>query len=319
MKLTNEDADLFYRLHWSLMFYANQKHKVIGNLESPDFKKQKPEDILKLNEKIFSHIDIIDSFVAENPPNFNKEELEIVKNWKKFIGGDFFIIAHLKDYTVFLGGDDNEPKAYGVLGLRSGIEEVVGHYLPIFVRTILLPFRGRIVYCGVLNCNNIHFGGGFRKSIQLDYQKARSKFGIITSLDSGIIEKKESDEELLRFYMRDETRRWENEEEIRKMLKRNPSLTNVYYQELGKYNAKRIRKKLSEIGVMSGTWIAVFDDTVIATGQDEEEVTKTVENLIPEGRRAYVHVFRYVEKLKGQKRGKTGIKGVEGGNPTQRL
>ena len=41
MQLTTEDMDLFYKLNWSLLFYVNQKFKVIADLKEPNFKKEK--------------------------------------------------------------------------------------------------------------------------------------------------------------------------------------------------------------------------------------------------------------------------------------
>lgn len=162
MRLSKEDADLFYKLNWSLLFYVNKK---------------------------FSNPELIDSFISENPFNFNQEELEIIESWKNFVKGDFFIVTHLKNYSVLLKQD--EPKAYGVVGLIDEIEDIIDPYLP-------------------FQPHNIRFGSGIKKGIQAEYQAAKSKFGIILSLDAPISEKKESDEELLRFYVKSESNREEN-------------------------------------------------------------------------------------------------------------
>lgn len=182
MKLSKEDANLFYRLMWALMFYTNQKYPVIKELKEPMFKNRPPAEIIGLNEKLFSHPELIDSFADENPFSFTQEELEIIKSWKNFIKSNFLIMAYLKAYTVFLT-ITREQKVYGVLGLHDKIQDVIPPFVPQYVETILLPFRGKIIYCGFIHTHNVRIGENLRRGIQEEYQKARRKFGIITSLD----------------------------------------------------------------------------------------------------------------------------------------
>lgn len=294
MRLQKEDVDLFYKLNWSFLFYVNQKYPVIKELKEPIFVNQDPKNIFKLHDKILAHNEIIDSFAAENPFNFSGEELEIVKSWKNFVKDKFVVVAYLKDYTVFLTVGKDQ-KAYGVLGLYDEIEDVVPPRMPIFVDTILLPFKGKIIYCGLLNSYNIQIGGNMRRDIQAEYQKAKSKYGIITSLDVPAAERKESDEELLKFYLGSFEKRFEHTHEIDKILKKNPLLWPVYHMEIGKWWARKIGKRLSELGV-APAWFAVFEDIVVASGATEEEARKRAEEILPEDKREGVHLFRWKGK-----------------------
>jgi len=293
MRLSREDTDLFYKLNWSLLFYVNKKYAVIHGINTPDFKNQDFNKIAEIHEKFFSNPELIDTFCAENPFNFNQEELDIIKSWKNFVKSRFFIVTHLKNYTVFLKED--EPKSYGVIGLIDEIEDITPPYLPSLIGTVLLPFKGKIIHYGLFQFYNIHFGSGIKKDIQAEYQKAKSKFGIILSLDTPIMENKGSDEELLRFYVKSEANRVEYSDEIQQILKKNPLLLNIYYQEIGKSNSRRIKKRLSEIGI-SSRWFAIFEEVIIASGNTEQEVRAQVENILPEMRRDYAHIFRYVQK-----------------------
>ncbi len=291
MKLSKEDVDLYYRLHWSLLFYVNQKYRVIGGLNEPILKQENPQKVMELYGKLFSNLELIDSFVAENPFNFNVEELDIVRSWKNYVKDRFLIVAHLKDYSVFMTTGDDK-KAYGVLGLTDKIEDVVPPLMPLFVETILFPFKGRIIYCGLMSTYNIHIGSNMRRGIQSDYQQAKRKFGIITSLDTPVREKEDSDEELIKFYARSESNRETYWEEIEAIITDNPQLKNVYHREIGSSNAKQIARRFSEIGLAPG-WFAVFEDVVIASGKSENEVRAQIANILPEDKRAGAHVFRY--------------------------
>ncbi|NJD54712.1 MAG: hypothetical protein FIB07_17870 [Candidatus Methanoperedens sp.] len=187
MKLSKEEANLFYKLIWALLFYTNQKYPVIKELKEPMLKDRPPTEIVGLNEKLFSHPELIDSFVDENPFSFTLEELEIIKSWKNFIKSNFLIMAYLRAYTVFLK-ISGEQKVYGVLGLHDKIRDVIPPFLPQYVETILMPFRGKIIYCGYIHTHNVRIGENLRRGVQKEYQKAKSKFGIITSLDQGTSE-----------------------------------------------------------------------------------------------------------------------------------
>lgn len=182
MKLSNEEVALFYKLNWALLFYTNQKHPVIKNLKEPMFKNIPPVEIISLYKMLLSHIKLIDSFVDENSFSFTEEELEIIKSWKNFIKSNFLIMAYLRDYTVFMTVS-SEQKVYGVLGLYDKIRDVIPPFMPQYVETIILPFRGKIIYCGYIYSYNVRIDENLRRSIQEEYQKARKNFGIITSLD----------------------------------------------------------------------------------------------------------------------------------------
>ncbi len=200
MILSKEDAALFYKLQWNLMFHLNEKKKIIPNLDYPNFKNQPMEKIGKLDGLLFSNPEHIDLFIAENPANLTENELLIVKGWKNYIKDEFVIARHSKNGSIFLKSDEN-PKAFLVVGLLSELEEMFP-YTPLMVNTVLLPFKGKIVYSGVIRPYNITFGGHYRATFKEDFQKAKSTYGIISSLEEPVAQKKDSDEDLLRFYSR---------------------------------------------------------------------------------------------------------------------
>lgn len=103
------------------MFYANQKSPVIKGLASPGFQGHDMRKVAEIHKKVCSHPELIDSFIAENPFKFNQEELDIVNSWKNCIEGEFFILSHSKEHTIFLS-PEKEPKDYGVLGLSEPLQ-----------------------------------------------------------------------------------------------------------------------------------------------------------------------------------------------------
>ena len=65
------------------------------------------EEKVEIRDALHDKIDLIDSFIEENPFKFLAEELEIVRGWKNFIKGRFHLIRYLKKYAIFL--DESDP------------------------------------------------------------------------------------------------------------------------------------------------------------------------------------------------------------------
>ena len=55
--------------------------------------------------------------------------------------------------------------------------------LPIMALAVLLPFKGKIIYDGMLSPYNVHFGGGIRSGLKEEYMAAKQNDRIITTLE----------------------------------------------------------------------------------------------------------------------------------------
>jgi hypothetical protein len=183
MLLAPRDVALFFKLHRALMHFVNQRLKVVpGEIASPDeFSHLSPEVRLKVRDAFLGHADMLQSFVEENPARLTEGELEIVRSWRHFVYGRFYIFRELQKHTVFLSSA-NQPVAYGVLALSQPFEELIGPCLPVMTDTMLLPFKEVIVYDGLLTGYNISFGGGIRRMFTESYKEAKARHGIVTSL-----------------------------------------------------------------------------------------------------------------------------------------
>lgn len=184
MQLTPQDAALFFKLHRALMFFVNQRLKAVPDSSAnPDeFSSLSPEIRLKVRDAFLKHTDLLQAFVDENPARLSDDELDIVRSWRYLIHGKFYVFRELKKYTVFLTADKKPTIAYGVLALSQPFDELVGPYLPVLTETVLLPFKGMIVYDGLLTSYNISFGPGIRRSINESFKEAKARHGIVTSL-----------------------------------------------------------------------------------------------------------------------------------------
>ncbi|GFP31801.1 hypothetical protein HKBW3S42_00107 [Candidatus Hakubella thermalkaliphila] len=295
MKLPKENVELFYKLYHPLLVYVNKKFNIVRGINSPeDFKKFPIEEINKLRDRLYKHPELINSFVVENPLNFSNNELKIISSWKDFVKGRFLIFRYLKSYAVFLDTDE-PPKAYGVLALNTTFEEIVGSYLPIMVEAVLLPFNDKIIYDSIFSPYSITFGSGIRRSLNDAYQKAKSRFGIITSLPFSIEKVEQSDADKLRFYLRSEHNRKMYWEEIEELINKDPNLLTLYHQEMGKIHARTYGKRLREIG-LTNAWFAILEGITIASGATRDEVERILQCILPTGKRKFVYIFQLKKK-----------------------
>ena len=291
VKLPKEEVELFFKLHPALLAYANQRLKLVKNVSTADeFMRAPPEEKVRIRDALYNRMDLIDSFIDENPFNFSREELEIVLSWKHLLRGTFFVLQYLKNYTVFLDSEE-PPKAYGVLALNDGFDELLGPYLPVTVKTVLLPFREKIIYDGLMNITHVIFGGGARRGLTDDFREAEHRFGIVTSLPYLGEEKEKSDAETLRFYLRSRSSREKYGEEIAELIDKNPDILKVYHQETGKSDARTYGRRLRELG-LTGGWFAILEGVIIASGKTKEEVNGILDGILSPEKRDFVHVFQ---------------------------
>ncbi len=181
MQLPPEDAALFFKLMPALQVFANQKLRVVKNLDDvAQYQKISNDQRVKLRNAFYEKPELIDDFIEQNPAGFSPEELSIVSGWKNFVAGDFFVDRILKKYAILIGNN----KVYGVLALTDPFHVVLGGMpLPFYIKTVLLPFKGKVIYDGLIERYNIFFGHGISTSMSNMYRAAKQQGKIIESLD----------------------------------------------------------------------------------------------------------------------------------------
>lgn len=182
MKLSEQDADLFFELMWALQVFVNQRLQVLPDVKTLDAYVDCPTEVkMQVREALYENIELIDAFVEENPRQFSQEKLDIVSKWKQFVADDFYLERMLKKYAIFIAGDD---KVYGVLALYDAFRDMIhpGN-LPLYVKAVLLPFKGKIIYDGLFQGYNIYFGGGITSGLKETYMAAKQNGRIIDSFD----------------------------------------------------------------------------------------------------------------------------------------
>lgn len=170
--LSKNAADLYYKLYFALLDFVNQKCQINPKLSKIYRQEQiNAEELMEIDEYLWSHKELIDEFIESNPSNFSLEELDVTEGFKTAVMSDHFVIVGFeREYTQILSDDG---KLYMVKGVRSDIDKIVRlDQLPIVIKTTLLMFRGNIIYNSFLTTMNIDLGNGFSSEVLKESSKA---------------------------------------------------------------------------------------------------------------------------------------------------
>jgi hypothetical protein len=185
MLLSREEAELVFKLHHALMQFVTEQIPSAGVPGVPEhaaaFSSLPPEKRREVVQVFLGRLDLIDKFIEENPARLSEEELGIVSSWRHLRAGRFIALRQLKKHMILLACRGT-PAAYGVTGLVEPMERVIRMPLPAMIETVLLPFRGRIIYDGIVNAFNVTFGPGSRRGFEEDFRTAKANNGVATSL-----------------------------------------------------------------------------------------------------------------------------------------
>jgi hypothetical protein len=289
MILSQEDRELFYKLHSALLTYVNRQKKVLKGVKTPEeLRKRSIQDIAKLSTVLWDDSELMEEFARLNPFSLSPDELEIVLSWQHRVTGSFVLLRHLKKHAVFL--DASAGRVYGVIGISDELEELLGPSVPVLLETVLIPFKDRIIHHGFFQPYLISFGGGICRSFNDDYQRAKSQYGIITRLPFSPETVDHGDEQLLKFYLKSQSNREQYQDEIWELTAKSPHLLILYHQEMGKVHARHYRKRLTQIGVRNA-WFAIVDGVIVAGAKSKQDLQRALEDILPHSRMAHVFIF----------------------------
>lgn len=179
MKLSNEDAKLFYQLWLPLLNYVDKNHHVLAydcdfTLGSID-----PQDAAEVAHFLWKRTWIIDDYLEQT--DLPEEHREILKSWKRCRSGRYIVERHLKKGSVFISTEDNS--VYLVNGIVSGWEEMLrAAPMPTLLNATLLPFKNVIISDGLVSVVPIMFGPNSRADFKDIYMDAKKSGRIKTSL-----------------------------------------------------------------------------------------------------------------------------------------
>lgn len=280
MKLNDKDYKQFIEIYNGLLYFVGINSNMFsGDLTLQQFlDKISMQDRIKLRDDLFERPQYLEEFVETNKDNLSAEEKEIVLGYKNFVKGQFYIVKFLAKYAAFM----NDDYVFGVLALGDTFDMFYHKSeLPAIVKTVLLPFKGKIVYDGLMMASRVYFGSNYTSSILLNYNKLKAKYGIITELpiDNEVKNKEFTDLDRLLIMMKTKKSRDYNYHEINDLLEQNPSLYPYFVKEWGRVSSTSFKKKLKEINVKKQHY-AVYNNVIVASADSKKELEAKVEKLV---------------------------------------
>lgn len=295
--LDPEAAREFLNLQGELLVYANDRFDVMPGIDTyEEFQRAFIDDIRPIHEKLYfdeNAVGVIEDFIRDNPADLSTEQLETVESWLDYEAGQFVLVEHLEDGTVFL--DPEEPRAYKVTSVyESYTPELPEEALPVSVMSVvLLPYDGRIVTNGLELLDPL--AGMAMQMIHDDpdvlYEEARHRFGTAETLPP-TDDLDRSDAERLRFYTKNQENRERYADEIAELKDKTAELERIYHEQLGKANARRLGREFRDLG-LEEAYVAIYDGQVVTTAPTEEQLEETLSAIIPDGKADYPYVYHY--------------------------
>jgi hypothetical protein len=183
MQLPPDLVKRFYAVWMPLLLFVNHKTRV-----EPAMLDAKVDDtwdvqrVFPIREALWADDSLREAFIAENPAGLSAADLAVVASWCHRVAGTFCVFRHLKKHSLLI--KDGAREVYAVLGLASALDEVVA-FTPCFVKAVLLPFEGRLIYDSLREPYNVFLGPGIRTDLNEIYKDAKERGAIITSLPPG--------------------------------------------------------------------------------------------------------------------------------------
>lgn len=136
--------------------------------------------VYKVREVLWEKPELIDKYIDET--ELPQEKIEILKLWRiKHKKGMFFVLEYQPEYAVAIASNgQGEDRLYGIKGITDSVANTLQRELPTQMETVLLPFKGKIIYDSFMTTMDIKFGEGAREAFSKMYNKA-IKHGIVTS------------------------------------------------------------------------------------------------------------------------------------------
>lgn len=271
--LNESEKEQFYNLMMPLRFYVSQKLKMEFSSGSEVSTIQDYKDKLTMAEKflvrdaVYDHLHLITEFLHENPPNFSKEQLSVIESWRNHhYRGTFIVERHLQKGTIFITQEkDEEEKVFLVHGLETPLVEMLPkHILPLVIKTVLLPFKGKIIYDGLFKEAPTLIGSQYTRSLKEAYMRAKQQDSIIVVL---------TPEEIDDGKRKHKKRKKEEEEEID--VKKLAFDISAQSAQLKKAAPKGIESSVCSVLCMTAQLVT----KVLENPKDRNSLTKNVRSL----------------------------------------
>lgn len=182
-QLSSEERRVFYETWFGLMSFVNERKNVIKVKIKPEYPNAVTDMMIhKVREVLWESPDLINEYINET--QLPQEKIEILRLWRKnHKKGMFFILEYQSEYAIAIAlSEQGKDMLYGIKGISDSVANTLQRNLPVQIETVLLPFKGKIIYDSFMSTIPIGFADGVKTAFRAIYDDA-IKHGIITHLE----------------------------------------------------------------------------------------------------------------------------------------
>ena len=172
MRLSDEDAKLFYRLWLPLLDYVNEKRGINSNLRDISLSEHlNPIEVKEIADVLWEDVSLIDEYLSGRQ-DIVGDDREIISGWKRCVRGQFILERILKNGAILISLENDS--VYQVSGIISSWKEMFGYaHLPLMIQAALIPFRDIIISDGLIQTYNVMIGRNLAGTYKDTYMYAK--------------------------------------------------------------------------------------------------------------------------------------------------
>ena len=177
--LNNEQNDRFFDTMDSLLFYVNERFRVVEGFTLDYGNMLDDVKAALVARTLWENVEIIDDFVRDNPYRLSQACLDTALAWKNALPDLYALVRYQSGRAVVMG----EAGVFSVCGVTLELEGEIGP-APAYVDLVLLPFDDLIVYDGFLQAYDTDGSPAEAQHIQDEFENRCAHDGIaLTAAD----------------------------------------------------------------------------------------------------------------------------------------
>lgn len=275
--LSDSDREEFLHIHRNLLLFTHNKREHSPSFKSvEDFAEIRNQEMLNyianLREGMYQPEHLSEFCASTNV--LNSDQIKLVKTWQYSYSDTFYIIQHLKAYSVLL--TMNEKKLYGVLGIHKGLSEFFPkNALPVMVHMHLLPFKDAIIYDGYFGLQPLQLGSNISRELKQTYSKLKGLQGIITTAAKNVNlseqkVQKAVDEQII-FQVKRSLKAGEFPSEAWSLAKGNEENEIVFDQAFAQYYAGHSKRSIqNKPKLLKKMFYAMYRDCIVGVSPEKD-------------------------------------------------
>ena len=195
-KLSIDEIKEFYQLFNKLMVFAQNDYAIKNDKKclnsifelqydgtyAANYGLIESGEIMKIIQHLGDNRELVSLFIDKHKSELTDEELKIYKDWTHFLHMRCMIMQTHNNSQVFVW-DTKAHKVYLVYGLYDPLASLVPQY-PLLARMNLFPFKGRIVFDGLLLGDPIDYGNNILRMMVGEYTEDIQSNGIILEISA---------------------------------------------------------------------------------------------------------------------------------------